>query len=449
MKRLIQTDIDKSNQQWSIVPLQSIIKEPQYGYTASAANKGNVRFLRITDINGFSIDWQRVPFCQCDRDQFDKYRLSENDILFARIGATTGKSYIVKRAPDAIFASYLIRVRTNGKTDPDYLYFFFQSDAYWRQINENKNNNLKKGVNASILKSIEVPLPPTKNEQRRIADILATVQRAIELQVRLIDLTKELKKVLMHKLFTEGTCSEPRKETEIGPVPESWEVIELGKTCIVQTGIAKGRKIDPYDAVTLPYLRVANVQDGYLDLSEMKEITLKKTEIERYSLKEGDVVLTEGGDLDKLGRGFIWHNQIECCVHQNHVFAVRTNTSMLSPEFLAYQVQSPYGKAYFLSVAHKTTNLACINTSKLKGLPLLIPSRKEQKEIIDILSTVDKKQKWHSKRLDAFKDLFRTLLNQLMTAQIRVNGIDLSELGLEEESTSFQGDFQDTPNFLI
>ena len=272
---------------------------------------------------------------------------------------------------------------------------------------------------------------PAKPEQHRITAVLSLVQRAIGDQERLIQLTTELKKSLMHKLFTDGTRGEPQKQTEIGSLPESWEVVELGKACIVQTGIAKGRKIDPNDAVILPYLRVANVQDGYLDLSVMKEIALRKFEIERYSLKDGDVVLTEGGDLDKLGRGFIWHGQIKCCVHQNHIFAVRPKTSILSPEFLAYQVQSPYGKAYFLSVAHKTTNLACINTSKLKGFPLLLPSSKEQKEIVNVLSIVDKKCIIASRKLEALKDLFRTLLHQLMTAQIRVDKLDLSELGIE------------------
>src|SRR5207237_8129017 len=112
--------------------------------------------------------------------------------------------------------------------------------------------------------------------------------------------------------------------------------------------------------VGFPYLRGANIQDGHLDLTEMKTIPIRRSEIERYRLHDEDVVLTEGGDFDKLGRGFIWRGQIDLCVHQNHIFSVRTDRIRLLPEFFTYQAQSPYAKAYFLQVAHTTSNLACI-----------------------------------------------------------------------------------------
>src|SRR5262245_32965572 len=168
-------------------------------------------------------------------------------------------------------------------------------------------------------------------------------------------------------------------ETPFGTLPAHWRVIPLEQCAVVQTGVAKGRKLDPGGTVTVPYLRVANVQDGFLDLSEIKEITIRKSEVNRFALQDGDVLLTEGGDFDKLGRGFIWRDQIRGCVHQNHIFAVRSKRELLDPEFLAYLVQSSYGKAYFLSVAHKTTNLACINTTKLKALPAPIPPKGEQR----------------------------------------------------------------------
>jgi type I restriction enzyme S subunit len=258
--------------------------------------------------------------------------------------------------------------------------------------------------------------------------VLEVVQRAIEQQERLIALTTELKKSLMHKLFTEGLRGERQKQTEIGAIPESWKVRPLRDCCLVQTGIAKGRKVEASEALIFPYLRVANVQAGHLDLSEMKTITIRRKEKDRYMLRKGDVVLTEGGDFDKLGRGFIWNGEIEACIHQNHIFAVRVDRSQLLPEFLAHLSQSPYGKAYFLSVAHKTTNLACINTTKLKGFPVLIPTLTEQEEIVQMLEAVNAKLAHHVRKKQSLSDLFRTLLHQLMTAQIRVHGLDLSFL---------------------
>jgi type I restriction enzyme S subunit len=269
-------------------------------------------------------------------------------------------------------------------------------------------------------------LVPPLPEQKKIAHILSTVQRAIEAQERIIAATTELKKALMHKVFTEGLRGESQKQTEIAPVPESWEVVPLRDCAVVQTGIAKGRKVKVQDAVEVPYLRVANVQDGYLDLSEMKTITIRKDEQRRFALQNGDVVLTEGGDFDKLGRGFTWHGQINNCVHQNHVFAVRPDTSRISSEFFAYQSQSPYGKSYFLSVAHKTTNLACINTTKLKAFPVLIPPQDEQKDIVEACSNVDGKIRNATNKKAQLDDILRTLLHELMTANIRVHELEIT-----------------------
>jgi type I restriction enzyme S subunit len=161
------------------------------------------------------------------------------------------------------------------------LTYYFRSAAARERLIAGSGKVAITNISQYILSQMVVPMPSLA-EQKKIVAILSTVQLAIEQQERLIELTTELKKALMQKLFTEGTSGEPQNKTEIGLVPESWETSALGDVCTVQTGIAKGRKIDPNDAVTLPYLRVANVQDGYLDLKEMKEITLKKNEIEYY-----------------------------------------------------------------------------------------------------------------------------------------------------------------------
>lgn len=230
----------------------------------------------------------------------------------------------------------------------------------------------------------------------------------------------------MRQLFTHGLRGEPQKETPFGQVPNSWDIKPLAQWAFVQSGATKGRVIRPEGAIEVPYLRVANVQDGHLDLSEIKSIRIRRDELDGYRLRNDDVVLTEGGDFDKLGRGFIWEGQIDPCVHQNHIFAVRVNLEILSPRYFAYLAQSPYGKAYFLTVAHKTTNLACINTTKLRAFPVLRPELDEQKEITGILQTIDRKISLHERKRAALSDLFQTLLHQLMTAQIRVNRLDIN-----------------------
>ena len=171
-------------------------------------------------------------------------------------------------------------------------------------------------------------------------------------------------------------------------LPTGWKRKRLEKVAIIQTGIAKNQN-SKEECIELPYLRVANVQDGYLDLSEIKTINIHKAKVNRYRLENGDVLLTEGGDFDKLGRGTVWGGQIPNCLHQNHVFVVRPNNHELLSFFLSAQTGSSYGKRYFLSCSKQSTNLASINSSQLKAFPVLLPPLPEQKAIADLLSTWD------------------------------------------------------------
>lgn len=171
--------------------------------------------------------------------------------------------------------------------------------------------------------------------------------------------------------------------------PRGWTKTLLHHMAHVQTGLSKSEsRQGPTEK--RPYLRVANVQDGYLDLTQIKEIDVPVGQLERFLLQKDDIVLTEGGDFDKLGRGCVWKGQIPECVHQNHIFAVRVlDKSILIPQFLAYQMQSIYGRKYFLACAKQTTNLASINASQLKKFPILLPSYEVQNYIVDHLTTWD------------------------------------------------------------
>ena len=284
-----------------------------------------------------------------------------------------------------------------------------------------------KRLSQDDLDGFKLPIPPF-DEQVAIAHVLDRTRAAIDVERRSLQRTQELKRSAMFELFTRGLHGEPQKDVGFGLVPESWRIEVLDRVAEVQTGVAKGRKFADTEMIEVPYLRVANVQDGHLDLSEMKAIQIRRSEIDRYRLQPGDVVLTEGGDFDKLGRGFIWRGELELCVHQNHVFAVRPNRRQLLPEFFAYLAQSEYGKAYFLQVAHKTTNLACINTTKLKAFPVVVPSLDEQRAIAEILDAIDKKLDLHKRKRAVLEELFKTVLHKLMTGELRVSDLDLSVL---------------------
>jgi type I restriction enzyme, S subunit len=201
--------------------------------------------------------------------------------------------------------------------------------------------------------------------------------------------------------------------------PEGWKIVPLASIAQIRTGIAKSSQRKFTDPVQMPYLRVANVQDGYLDLSEMKSIIIGRSEITRYLLHDGDVLLTEGGDFDKLGRGTIWKSEIPECLHQNHVFVVRTHQDILLPNFLSALTGSAYGRSYFLKCSKQSTNLASINSSQLSGFPVLLPPISEQHAIINILSTWDRAIDLTAQLIAAKQQYKRGLMQQLLTGKRR------------------------------
>ncbi len=204
-------------------------------------------------------------------------------------------------------------------------------------------------------------------------------------------------------------------------IPEGWKKKSLEDVADVRGGLAKGKQPNG-KVVSRPYLRVANVQDGYLDLRVMKEIDVQIKEIERYLLEIGDVVLTEGGDFDKLGRGAVWKGQVQGCLHQNHVFAVRTDRNMLLPDFFAAQSASHYGKLYYLTCAKRSTKLASINSTQLKQFPVLLPPIPEQRRITEILSTWDRAIETVEALIEGARAQKKALMQSLLTGKHRLPG---------------------------
>lgn len=161
----------------------------------------------------------------------------------------------------------------------------------------------------------------------------------------------------------------------------AWPIVPLAQVAHIVSGITLGRKTNQTSLIPVPYLRVANVQDGRLELSEVKTVEATASEIEKWRLVEGDLLLTEGGDIDKLGRGACWQDELPLCIHQNHIFRVRLPREHYEPAFVSAQVGSEYGKAYFLARAKKTTGIATINQQVLGKFPLLSPPLDEQRRI--------------------------------------------------------------------
>lgn len=242
---------------------------------------------------------------------------------------------------------------------PEYL-------AYWlctqkAKMIQHAGGTTFKEIARGTLRKFEIPVPPLP-EQRRIVDLLSRADGIVRLRREAEKKAVELIPAIFLEMF-----GDPRWN------PKGWRTLPLNEVSEVISGVAKGRQLSGDDLVELPYMRVGNVKDGHLDLSEVKTIEIKRSEVEKLRIAPGDLLMTEGGDPDKLGRAALWHGEIDLCVHQNHIFKVRSNRNLLSPEYLRSLAGSAYGKAYFLRVAKKTTGIASINKTQLSAFPVVLP----------------------------------------------------------------------------
>lgn len=276
------------------------------------------------------------------------------------------------------------------QTTPEFLYHRMRQGMQdLKKLNQGTSIN---GVVRSDLERYPVKLPPL-SQQRRIAEILGTVDEAIEQAEALIAKQQQVKAGLMHDLFTRGLTPDGQlrppyaeapelyHETSLGWLPREWTVESLGRLAEIVSGVTLGAKTEAVSGIEVPYLRVANVQDGYLDLSEIKTIRVSSAQLDKLSLRAGDVLMNEGGDFDKLGRGTVWNEEITPCVHQNHVFRVRPRAGRLLSSYLAFWSQSTQGKKYFVLNSKQSTNLASINSTQLHRFPVALPKVNEQREI--------------------------------------------------------------------
>jgi type I restriction enzyme S subunit len=165
--------------------------------------------------------------------------------------------------------------------------------------------------------------------------------------------------------------------------PHSWMLCSFDDALVIVSGVTKGQRISSGEtSVDVPYLRVANVQRGWLDLSEVKLIAVRASDVDRYRLANQDILMTEGGDWDKLGRAAIWRGEITCCIHQNHIFRLRIPSDSILPEWVVLYANSDCGRRFFEDSSKQTTNLASINLTQLRSCPIPLPPLAEQHRIV-------------------------------------------------------------------
>jgi type I restriction enzyme S subunit len=272
-------------------------------------------------------------------------------------------------------------------------------------------------------------------EQQTIAQVLDTLDTQIQKTEALIAKLEKIKEGLLHDLLTRGIdqsgqlrptpeqAPELYKESALGLIPREWEVRQLGAMSEIVSGVTLGGQQPSSSWPLVAYLRVANVQDGYLDLQQVKFLRVKPADVEKFRLIPGDVLMNEGGDFDKLGRGTVWEGEIEPCIHQNHVFRVRTFPELLDPYFLAYFSGSSRGKAYFVKSSKQSTNLASINSTQLRAFEVPVPPFSEQSAIVDHLQSHKNRLELEGRNIGKLKAQKTGLMDDLLTGRVRVTAL--------------------------
>lgn len=252
-----------------------------------------------------------------------------------------------------------------------------------------------------------VPLPPL-DEQRRIATILDKADALRCKRKRALEILDGLTQSIFLDIFGDPLRDGPR-----------WSrIAPLSKLADIGSGITKGRKLNGSATRSVPYLAVANVQDKALDLSAVKTIDATDDEIARYRLEADDLLLTEGGDPDKLGRGTLWSGEIPEMIHQNHVFRVRVTSDQILPLYLNWLVGSSYGKAYFLRLAKQTTGIASINKTQLSEFPVIVPPLDKQRLFVERAKAVSIVAAHQSSLANHIKTLFSSLQHRAFAGEL-------------------------------
>ena len=394
--------------------------------------RGEVRLIQLADVgNGVYLDKSsRFLTAKKSRELKCTY-LVPGDVLIARMPDPLGRACIYPGDPKLSVTAVDVCIVRTGVKGPDHhwLAWFVNSPEFRDNVALLQSGSTRKRISRKNLATIALPVPPLSEQCRIVAEIekqftrldasvaaLKRVQanlkryRASVLKAacegKLVPTEAELARSegryyepanqLLERVLAErrvqreaqekrhGRYKEPMSPdvSDLPKLPEGWVWATLHQISDLKGGATKGRRYRAGESLTeVPYLRVANVQRGYLDLSEIKTIEVTQEVADQLALVPGDILFTEGGDRDKLGRGWVWKGELDRCIHQNHIFRSRLLLSEMHPEFVSWWGNS-FGQTFFEQSGKQTTNLASINLSVLSSFPVPLAPLAEQRRIV-------------------------------------------------------------------
>lgn len=394
----------------SLASLSSLITKGTTPTTLGYAHSDSgIPFLRVQNIFGGQINFKEdTLFIDSNTHTALKRSQIQGGDVLVTIAGTIGRTGVVPHdAPEMNCNQAVAIVRPTQEIERSYLRHWLESQEARSQMLGSTVTGTISNLSLSQLGELRVPLPPLE-AQRRIAAILDQAETLRTQRRTALALLDSLTQSLFLDMFGDPLTNE-----------RGWpDSLTLGEVADIASGVTKGRKLDGKVTREVPYLAVANVQDKTLRLEGLKTIEATEDEISRYRLQKDDLVLTEGGDPDKLGRGTLWNEELPECIHQNHIFRVRLTHAALHPLFLNWLVGSTRGKHYFLRSAKQTTGIASINMTQLRSFPLLLPPLPLQQTFAIRIASIEALKATHRRALAALDALFASLQQRAFAGQL-------------------------------
>jgi type I restriction enzyme, S subunit len=393
---------------WNEFTLDDIAEKVDYGHTASATDKPiGPRFLRITDIQNGRVHWNTVPYCDCSQQDARVSALAAGDIVFARTGATTGKSFLIEAIPEpSIFASYLIRLRLKSGYEPRLLAYYFQTEEYWAQIRQHSQGATLPGVNASKLRSLKVSLPKEQNEQRRLADILDEANTLRRHRAEAIRLVNDLVPSVFHEMFGDIIRD---------PSPENRLRFEEALAFPLRNGLS------PSNTGTVPgrVLTLSAITGDQFDATELKEATFSREFATADLVDNADLLICRGnGNVHLVGTGKFPVGVPAGVAFPDTIIAARINTAVLTKEFLETVWALPVVRRQLLGLARTTSGLHKINQAMIEQLKIPYAELAQQQIFSNIIRELQGMKAAAKESQIELDNLFHSLLQRAFRGEL-------------------------------
>jgi len=417
----------------------------EWGDDPDAHDEGvEIPVIRVADILGLDVETEDLTIRRVKESKLPGRLIGKRTVLLEKSGGgeqkPVGRAVLGRNLPfDAICSNFMAKTECGPTLDPLFVAYLLDA-AYSVGVNGAHIQQTTGIQNLRVFDYLNthVAIPPLP-EQQRIAAFLdascAAIDAAVAAKRNQLKTLDALRKSIIQRAVTrgisEGVTLEPTGNPWMEQIPQGWKLVCLKRIAEIQGGLTLGKQYES-PLIERPYLRVGNVQEGHLDLLDVSVIELPASVAKGVELRPGDVLMTEGGDLDKLGRGHVWNGEIPGCLHQNHIFAVRCFLHKVKPMFLAYVTAAKYGRDYFEATGKKTTNLACTNATKVGEFPIPLPRLTEQEAICSYLEKKLGEVKGTVTSIEAqiatLTAYRKSLIHECVTGQRRVTETDINRV---------------------